>query len=99
MRHEPRDIWTNPNSAFNIVHSANALILLSPVVPRVLPGACPEKACGTTFKDKVDCQEVAVKKWMLMPSLLLATFLSAKTNPAVPAGTALMVRLQTTLAT
>jgi hypothetical protein len=67
-----------------------------------------------------------VKKWMLLPCLLLATVLAAQTNPAesstetdlpattsptnapvaparlngsVPAGTALMVKLQTTLAT
>ena len=40
-----------------------------------------------------------MKKWMLLPSLLLATMLAAQTNAPVPAGTALMVRLDTTLAT
>lgn len=39
-----------------------------------------------------------MKAWMLLPSALLATTLVAQT-PAVPAGTALMVRLDTTLAT
>ncbi|HKI26764.1 MAG TPA: hypothetical protein VKA07_10595 [Candidatus Sulfotelmatobacter sp.] len=38
------------------------------------------------------------KKWMLFPCLLAAT-LAAQTNAPVPAGTALMVRLDTTLAT
>jgi hypothetical protein len=38
-------------------------------------------------------------KWMLLPYLLLATVLPAQTNSPVPAGTALMVRLETTLAT
>jgi len=49
-----------------------------------------------------------MKRWMLLPCLLLATMLAAQTsapsapaspNAAVPAGTALMVRLETTLAT
>jgi hypothetical protein len=40
-----------------------------------------------------------MKKWMLLPCLLLATLLAAQTAPPVPAGTALMVRLDTTLAT
>jgi hypothetical protein len=40
-----------------------------------------------------------MKKWMLLPCTLLATALSAQTGSAVPAGTALMVRLETTLAT
>jgi hypothetical protein len=40
-----------------------------------------------------------MKKWMLLPYTLLATALSAQTGSAVPAGTALMVRLETTLAT
>lgn len=40
-----------------------------------------------------------MKKWTLLPCLLLATMLAAQTNSAVPAGTALMVRLDTTLAT
>lgn len=42
-----------------------------------------------------------MKKWMLLPCLCLsfATMLAAQTNPSVPAGTALMVRLETTLAT
>ena len=41
-----------------------------------------------------------MKKWMILPCiLLLAAMLAAQTNPPVPAGTALMVRLETTLAT
>jgi hypothetical protein len=40
-----------------------------------------------------------MKKWMLLPCMLLATALAAQTNAPVPAGTALMVRLDTTLAT
>jgi len=40
-----------------------------------------------------------MKKWMLLPCLLLATMLAAQTSSPVPAGTALMVRLDTTLAT
>lgn len=41
-----------------------------------------------------------MKKWMVLPCvLLLAAMLAAQTNPPVPAGTALMVRLDTTLAT
>jgi hypothetical protein len=44
-----------------------------------------------------------MKKWMLVPATLLALFsttiLAAQTNVPVPAGTALMVRLETTLAT
>lgn len=41
-----------------------------------------------------------MKKWMLLPCMLLATVLAAQTSaPPVPAGTALMVRLETTLAT
>lgn len=39
-----------------------------------------------------------MKNWMLLPCTLLATMLAAQT-PSVPAGTALMVRLDTTLAT
>ena len=39
-----------------------------------------------------------MKTWMLLPCTLLATMLAAQT-PSVPAGTALMVRLDTTLAT
>jgi hypothetical protein len=39
-----------------------------------------------------------MKTWMLLPCALFATTLSAQT-PAVPAGTALIVRLDTTLAT
>jgi hypothetical protein len=37
-------------------------------------------------------------KWMLLPCTLLASMLAAQTN-SVPAGTAIMVRLDTTLAT
>ena len=40
-----------------------------------------------------------MKKWMLLPCALLATSLAAQTNAPVPAGTVLMVRLETTLAT
>lgn len=40
-----------------------------------------------------------MKKWMLLPCALLATTLAAQTSSPVPAGTALMVRLETTLAT
>lgn len=40
-----------------------------------------------------------MKTWMLLPCALLATTLSAQTPAPVPAGTALMVRLDTTLAT
>jgi hypothetical protein len=40
-----------------------------------------------------------MKKWIILPSLLLATMLAAQTSSPVPAGTALMVRLDTTLAT
>src|SRR5436305_866371 len=40
-----------------------------------------------------------MKKWMLLPCTLLATVMAAQTNTPVPAGTALMVRLETTLAT
>ncbi|HKT88715.1 MAG TPA: hypothetical protein VJQ59_09785 [Candidatus Sulfotelmatobacter sp.] len=39
-----------------------------------------------------------MKKWMFLPGLLLAALMSAQTS-SVPAGTALMVRLDTTLAT
>jgi len=40
-----------------------------------------------------------MKKWTLLPCILLASMLAAQTSPPVPAGTALMVRLDTTLAT
>jgi len=40
-----------------------------------------------------------MKKWMILPCLLLATMLAAQSGGPVPAGTALMVRLDTTLAT
>jgi hypothetical protein len=40
-----------------------------------------------------------MKLWMLVPCSLLATVLAAQTQTPVPAGTALMVRLDTTLAT
>lgn len=40
-----------------------------------------------------------MKKWMLVPCVLLVTTLAAQTNSAVPAGTVVMVRLETTLAT
>ncbi|HYM77538.1 MAG TPA: hypothetical protein VE377_16320 [Candidatus Dormibacteraeota bacterium] len=40
-----------------------------------------------------------MKKWMIFPCLLLATMLAAQTSAPVPAGTALIVRLDTTLAT
>jgi hypothetical protein len=45
-------------------------------------------------------KEVPMKKWMVLPCiLLLAAMLAAQTSSPVPAGTALMVRLETTLAT
>jgi hypothetical protein len=40
-----------------------------------------------------------MKRWMFLPCLFLARMLAAQTNAPVPAGTALMVRLETTLAT
>ena len=40
-----------------------------------------------------------MKSWMLLPCTLLASALAAQTPAPVPAGTALMVRLDTTLAT
>jgi hypothetical protein len=40
-----------------------------------------------------------MKLWMLVPCSFLATALAAQTQTPVPAGTALMVRLDTTLAT
>jgi hypothetical protein len=40
-----------------------------------------------------------MKKWMFLPCTLLATMVAAQTSSPVPAGTALMVRLDTTLAT
>jgi hypothetical protein len=81
--------------------------LLSPVVPlsgRVLSSITgwskvkrmPEIFGGMRMTTKT--------KWMLLPCLLLGSLLAAQTgspalNSAVPAGTALMVRLDTTLAT
>jgi hypothetical protein len=40
-----------------------------------------------------------MKTWMLLPCTLLATVLAAQTSSPVPAGTAMTVRLDTTLAT
>lgn len=40
-----------------------------------------------------------MRSWMLLPCSLLATVLAAQTPAPVPAGTAMMVRLDTTLAT
>jgi hypothetical protein len=40
-----------------------------------------------------------MRKWTILPCLLLATMLAAQNSPSVPAGTALMVKLETTLAT
>jgi hypothetical protein len=40
-----------------------------------------------------------MKRWMLLPCLLLSAVLAAQNSSPVPAGTALMVRLDTTLAT
>ena len=40
-----------------------------------------------------------MKQWMVLPCTLLASVLAAQTSAPVPAGTALMVRLETTLAT
>ena len=39
------------------------------------------------------------RKWMLLPCLFVAAMLAGQTSPPVPAGTALIVRLDTTLAT
>ena len=40
-----------------------------------------------------------MSKWMFLPCALLSTLLAAQTSTPVPAGTAIMVRLETTLAT
>ncbi len=40
-----------------------------------------------------------MKKWLIFPGMFLATLLAAQTSAPVPAGTVLMVRLDTTLAT
>lgn len=40
-----------------------------------------------------------MRKWMLAPCMLLAAMLAAQTSSPVPAGTVLMVKLETTLAT
>src|ERR1700733_15839162 len=40
-----------------------------------------------------------MKKLLLLPCILLATMIAAQSTTPVPAGTALMVRLNTTLAT
>ena len=40
-----------------------------------------------------------MKKWTLLPFALLTSMLAAQSSSPVPAGTALMVRLDTTLAT
>lgn len=40
-----------------------------------------------------------MRRWMILPCTLLAASLAAQTNTPVPAGTAVMVRLDTTLAT
>ena len=40
-----------------------------------------------------------MRRWMLIPCMLLAASLAAQTNMPVPAGTAVMVRLNTTIAT
>src|SRR6478752_4574904 len=53
----------------------------------------------TTVKCKSRVFGGPMKKWMLLPCTLLATMLAAQTNAPVPAGTALIVRLDTTLAT
>lgn len=39
------------------------------------------------------------RKWILLPCLFVAAMLGGQTSPPVPAGTALIVRLDTTLAT
>lgn len=53
----------------------------------------------TRVKGRSGFLEVCMKKWMLLPCTLLAATLSAQISTPVPAGTALMVRLDTTLAT
>jgi len=40
-----------------------------------------------------------MSKWMFLPCALLSTLVAAQTGTPVPAGTAIMVRLETTLAT
>jgi hypothetical protein len=40
-----------------------------------------------------------MKKWMVLPCIFLAAMAAAQTSSPVPAGTALMVKLETTLAT
>ncbi len=40
-----------------------------------------------------------MKKWLVLPCMFLATMLAAQSGAPVPAGTVLMVRLDTTLAT
>jgi hypothetical protein len=86
-------------SLFGIVHSATARALLSPLIPHVLSAACSLPGTGLKSK-KSAIQELTMKKWMLLPCTLLATMLAAQTSaPPVPAGTALIVRLETTLAT
>lgn len=56
-------------------------------------------ATWSKVKELLRIREVPMKKWMLLPCTLLATVLAAQTSAPVPAGTALMVRLDTTLAT
>src|SRR5689334_2928696 len=83
---------------FGIVHSANRAALLSLLVPRVLFAACTRPRPDLKSR-KLGNQEFIMKKWMLLPCILLATMLAAQTSAPVPAGTVLMVRLETTLAT
>jgi hypothetical protein len=58
----------------------------------------PPASCSKV-RSKLQIEEVRMKKWMLLPCTLLATLVAAQTSSPVPAGTALMVRLDTTLAT
>src|SRR3954469_8384425 len=59
--------------------------------------ACSCLAAGIKSKS-LGISGGSMTKWMLLPCMLLASVLAAQTN-SVPAGTAMMVRLDTTLAT
>ncbi len=79
--------------------SATVHALLSPLVRRVLSAACRRLRRDLQSKEARRIPEVPMKRWMLLPCLLLATMVAAQNTAPVPAGTALMVRLDTTLAT
>jgi hypothetical protein len=57
-------------------------------------------ACHVVYsQEKLRIEEIHMKKLTLLPLALLATMVAAQTSSPVPAGTALIVRLDTTLAT